>query len=100
MMLRVRCLILCASCLPIPHEAWPALVVTDEYFPGKLAFQSPRTKLEQLAQCAGEHGGLKLTANARAALMQRLSGAAGSGANTTPLGAPGLGMPGQRKSLC
>lgn len=46
-----------------------------------------------LDDAEGEHGGLKLTANARAALMQRLSGAASSGANTTPLGAPGLGMP-------
>ncbi|KAK9908927.1 hypothetical protein WJX75_004772 [Coccomyxa subellipsoidea] len=43
-----------------------------------------------LDNAEGEHGGLKLTANARAALMQRLSGIAGSGANTTPLGAPGL----------
>ena len=34
---------------------------------------------------AGEHGGLKLTANARAALMQRLSGQA----------APANGMPGK-----
>lgn len=51
--------------------------------------------LKGLGFHAGEHGGLKLTANARAALMQRLSGVAGSGANTTPLGAPALGMPGQ-----
>ena len=36
---------------------------------------------------AGEHGGLKLTANARAALMQRLSGAPGP-AN----GMPAMGM--------
>ena len=67
-------------------------------FMGKASVSFSCTKLEQPAYCAGEHGGLKLTANARAALMQRLSGAAGSGANTTPLGAPGLGMPGQRSS--
>lgn len=38
----------------------------------------------------GEHGGLKLTANARAALMNRLAGVpGGSGANTVPVGGPG-----------
>ena len=40
-----------------------------------------------MAWVAGEHGGLKLTANARAALMNRLAGApGGSGANTVPVG--------------
>ena len=50
--------------------------------------------------CAGEYGGLKLTANARAALMQRLSGApGGTGANTMPLGVPGMALPGQHSCL-
>ena len=44
---------------------------------------------------AGEHGGLKLTANARAALMNRLAGApGGSGANTVPVGGGGPGFVG------
>ncbi len=59
---------------------------------------------------AGEYGGMKLSSQARAALMNRLAGqgpppgasAGGSGANTVPLGAPpgppgiggmGMGMP-------
>ena len=45
---------------------------------------------------ADEHGGLKLTANARAALMSRLAGV--PGVSTLPPAltgmAPGLGMPG------
>lgn len=40
---------------------------------------------------AGEHGGLKLTANARAALMNRLAGApGGSGANAAPVAGQGF----------
>ena len=43
--------------------------------------------------CAGEHGGLKLTANARAALMQRLSGA------PAPTNGGLLGIPGMPSAL-
>lgn len=46
---------------------------------------------------ADEYGGLKLTSNARAALMSRLAGTSapgGSGANNTPLGAPPGGLNG------
>jgi hypothetical protein len=54
---------------------------------------------------ADEHGGLKLTANARAALMSRLAGVPGVGALPPALGgmpAGGLpvpGMPGTPASL-
>ena len=49
------------------------------------------------AVATGEHGGLKLNANARAAVMNRLAGGSGgSGANAAPVGFVGAqsGLPG------
>ena len=49
------------------------------------------TTVNTLLMLAGEHGGLKLTANARAALMQRLSGAAARPGAVPAMALPGVG---------
>ncbi|KAL3132644.1 hypothetical protein ABBQ32_009168 [Trebouxia sp. C0010 RCD-2024] len=83
-------------------QQWDGQEVVGQKLSVKVANMGPASIMPQLDldDDEGEHGGLKLTANARSALMNRLAGApAGSGANTVPVGGSnpfvqGTGLPG------